>query len=456
MPKPNVESGVYDEFELHSSANEAHAIHTLEQVNDIKNEIKTLEKEEVHSVEVEEIVPDPLSPFRAAADNGAYDDRPTPNTVQEILKLSSLVAFKPEKDTETQCLQRIRNMCPLIRRFVQKVRVHEGVLSKAVINGEVTGKVGKYHQYEHLLAKLRRKYSLQGVRQSRFAAWAFFSKEVSKKACEDMKSKDVAEGINKFTPSCFEVDGKRSYQLIAVRLHVVGKPMLALVEEVFRGSLNKKGRRTGKKLCEHVLDAHLTASVRAVLLRPQSGPDPEVAKEDRAWLFSCSCRSPAVILQVHDEECPILWVVPPSQYEVEETSIQLRFKVRVDAVDALSTAHGKGVVPGIPKGSKEDPDCSTRVSYTPEAFRSRKNIIQYVDIMRSMLYKTLSLHDINQNIPYIYIYLQFVKNCLIWVVFVGGGGMSFGTNAHTFLYAIHTLEKIGVLCMTRLGCDSYI
>lgn len=34
--------------------------------------------------------------------------------------------------------------------------------------------------------------------------------------------------------------------------------------------------------------------------------------------------------------------------------------------------------------------------------------------------------------------------------------MSFGPNAHTFLYAIHTLEKIGVLCMTRLGCDSYI
>ena len=405
MPKPNVESGVYDEFELHPSANEAHAIHTLEQVNDIKNEIKTLEKEEVHSVEVEEIVPDPLSPFRAAADNGAYDDHPTPNTVQEILKLSSLVAFKPENDTETQCLQRIRNMCPLIRRFVQKVRVHEGVLSKAVINGEVTGRVGKYHQYEHLLAKLRRKYSLQGVRQSRFAAWAFFSKEVSKKACEDMKSRDVAEGINKFTPSCFEVDGKRSYQLIAVRLHVVGKPMLALVEEIFRGSLNKKGRRTGKKLCEHVLDAHLTASVRAVLLHPESGPDPEVAKEDRTWLFSCSCRSPAVILQVHDEEGPILWVVPPSQYEVEETSIQLRFKVRVDAVDALSTAHGKGVVPGIPKGSKEDPDCSTRVSYTPEAFRSRKNIIQYVDIMRSMLYKTLSLHDINQNIPYIYLFI---------------------------------------------------
>ena len=389
MPKPDLATGVYDAFDLPPEANEAHAIHTLEQVNDIKNEIKTLEKEEVRAIEVEEIVPDPLSPFRAAADNGAPDDLPTPNTVQEILKLSSLATFKPENDTETHCLQRIRNMCPLIRRFVQKVRVHEGVLSKAVIHGEVKGRVGRYHQFEHLLAKLRRKYSLQGVRQSRFAAWAFFSKEVATKAREEMKNPDVAEGISKFIPSCFMENGKRSYQLLAVRLHVVGKPMLALVEEVIRGSLNKKGRRTGKKLCEHVLDSHLTASVRAVLLEPVSGPDPEAPKKDRTWVFSCSCRSPAAILQVHDEEGPILWVVPQSQYEVEETSIQLRFKVRVDAVDALSSANGSGVVPGIPKGSKDDPDCSTRVSYTPEAFRSRKNIIQYVDIMRAMLFKTL-------------------------------------------------------------------
>ena len=413
IPAPPAETGVYDGEALSSQANEAHALKTLEAVHSLKGEIECLEKQDPQPLQNAELLADPLSPFRACQTE-PWDTSCVPSTVHEILRQTGLRAWQPGKgDTEEQCLLRIRKMCPAIRALVAKTRFHEGILSKAVISGKVGPKLGMHHRFEHLLARLRRKYCLQGVRQSRFSAWSFFSKEVANNACNKAKSPDVASEITKFVPSCSTGDGgARTYQLLAVRLHVVGKAKLALVEEVIRGSLAKSGRRTGKKLCEHQLDAHMTALIRAVLLEPLSGPAIDHPELEQNCLLACSCFSPATILDLSDEEGPVLWTVPTSQFEVEETSTRLLFRVKKAAVDALSSSFGTGVVPDFSKKNQTESDQpSVSVSYTPEAFRQRKNVLQYVEVMRRLLQKMLA-------------WLGIVPLCSVYVFCFGGLGGS--------------------------------
>ena len=384
IPEPN-ESGVYDEEALAPSANEAHAVKTLEVIQDIKGDIENLEKESQAPVQHESLIQsDPLSPFRERESHAGEDSEPVPRVVGDILKIAGLRAFNPKaSDSQDDALQRIRSLCPLIRTFVAKVRVHEALLSKAIIHGKVGQKCGRHHRLEHLLARLRRKYSLQGVRQSRFTAWAYFSQVVSDKAIATTGNPDAAEQLKMFVPSCHASNGARAYQIIAVRLHIVGMPQLALVEEVFRGSHRNGGRRSGKKLCEHPVDSQHAAVIRAVLLEPV----PDAAGE---FMFTCTCLSPAVVLNLQDEEGPILWNVPRSEYEIEETPVKLIVRVKKDAVLALSSVHGTGVIPAF-KGKVDSDKPTTQVSYTPESFRNRKNVLQYVDVMKSLLYKILVL-----------------------------------------------------------------
>ena len=234
---------------------------------------------------------------------------------------------------------------------------------------------------EHVLARLRRKFELKGVRQSRFSAWSFFSKEVAEKACADIKDCTAAAALTKFIPSCHQLeDGSRKYQVIVVRLHLMDKPKFARVEEILRGSIKKK-RRGGKKLCESPLDAAMVGCVRAVFLEPQT------VDKDGSWIMTCTCRSPSAVLQVDDDDGVILWNVPDDQFQIEETPVALIFTIQKPAVEATKSAFGKGTVPVFkaPEGSAP----KTSVSYTKEAFKSKKVVMQYVHVMQKMLQKNL-------------------------------------------------------------------
>ena len=339
MPEPDPDTGVYDETAISGHFNEAHALHSMETVKAIKTEMADLltkvKQEPIPELDQDH---DPLSPFRTKEGPPQDDlDGLPPQTARDVMGAAGLKKFEPEDgDTEEQCLERIRKLCPPMRAFVKRVRVTEKILSKAQIHGRASIK-GRHQLLEHLLARLRRKYSLQGSRQSRFAAWAFFSKTVSEKACRAVDDLEVAAELKQIIPSCCtDSDGNRLYQIVACRLHLIGKIEFALVEEVLRGSLDKKGRRKGKKLSEVGLESHLVGAVRGVMLQPV-----EVEKSgDR--VYKCTCRSPAAILQVADPEGVLLWSLPPAQYHVRETGTTLFIHIKKQAVEACSVIHGTG------------------------------------------------------------------------------------------------------------------
>ena len=223
---------------------------------------------------------------------------------------------------------------------------------------------------------------MNSTRQSRYTAWAYFSKIASQKAASPDGAAGASE-ISRFVPSCaVSAGGERRYQVIAIRAHVLGKPKFALVEEVIRGSLTKKGRRTGKKVAEHPVDAHMVAAVRGVVLEPVSKKD-----EEGMWHFRCTVRSPSAIFQVADEEGTLLWAVPENLVRVQETAVSLELAIKDEAYVALRSFNGTGDVPNF-KAKAEEP-ASVKVSYTIDAFKQKKHIIAYVDVMRKMLLKTL-------------------------------------------------------------------
>lgn len=377
LPKPDPVKGIYDEAEIPKQMLEAHALVSMEVVKELKDEIVELQQKDMQAPVPEVELKDPLSPF------GGPETEPTgaasaniPNTVGQILTAAGLRQFKPSaEDTEGSCLLRVRSLAGPIRLFVQKVRLHDKVLSRAQICGKVGKHCGRHHQLEHALARLRRKYSLNGVRQSRFAAWAFFSRQVATTANE---KGTAASEIQQFVPSCStRPDGSRRYQILVIRTHILGKPQFCLVEEVIRGSLNKKGRRTGKKLSEMPVDAHMVASIRGVLLEPVAAKN-----QDNMLRFRCTCRSPSGIFHLSDEDGTLLWVVPGDLFTVEETKISLELLIHDTAFQALKTCEGT-----VPDFKTKAESQTAVVSYTFEAFRQKKNIMGYVDVMKRMLLK---------------------------------------------------------------------
>ena len=331
FPPPDPEVG-YDESSLSSSVKEAHAIASLEMVHSLKDDIVLLEEQD-YNKPVPEVDEDPLSPFGGPKTEPlGGDDMVVPKTVSEILKAVEMRQFKPpKKDSAMKCLERVRLLSQPMRLFVRKVRLHEKILSRAQITGKLQKHCGRHHRFEHMLARLRRKYALNAVRQSRFAAWAFFSSMVAKKASPDAKG---AAEFKQFIPSCSTSGpGERRYQIVAVRGHVLGKPMFALVEEVVRGSLTKKGRRTGKKVSEHPVDAAMVASIRAILLEPVAAKDAE-----GLWHFRATVKSPSGVFDMGDDDGSILWVVPEDMVSFEETPISLELWIKDEAYKALRSS----------------------------------------------------------------------------------------------------------------------
>ena len=339
LPKPDPVTGVYDEESVAGPCSEAHALHSVETVTAIKSEIVELLEEQQQKPAPENTAKDPMSPFKTKEKAEVPMDQGLPlHTLRELMAEAGFKKFDPpEKDSDDLCLERVRRVCPHIRNFVKRVRVEEKILSRAQVLGQSSVK-GKHRLLEHLLARLRRKYSLQGSRQSRFAAWAFFSKAVSEKACQAAADLQAAAELKKLVPSCaMDEEGNRAYQIVACRFHVVGKVEFALVEEILRGSLDKKGRRTGKKLSEVGLESHMVGAVRGVLLEPAE----QDANGDRT--YKCTCRSPAAIFQVSDPEGVLLWNVPPGMYTTEETPTSLIIRMKKAAVDACKGITGTGV-----------------------------------------------------------------------------------------------------------------
>ena len=381
MPAPDPMTGVYDEESIPTRVKEAHAIACVEMVGDLKKEIVALQDEDKHP-EIPEVEPkDPLSPFGGPDEAPRDSEERFPNTLGQILTQANLRTYKPPKpDSVLQSLERIRALAAPIRSFVRKARLNDKILSRSQILGKLGRHCGKHHHLEAVLARLRRKYSLNSQRQSRFTAWAYFSKMISQSACKDGFT---AKPVSQFIPSCAMLsDGARKYQVTVIRTHVLGKAMFCLTEEVIRGSLTHKGRRTGKKLSELPVDPHMVASIRGVILEPAGSEK----NADGMWPFRCTCKSVSGIFSITDEEGSLLWMVPDDMFTVKETNISLEFLVHDKAVETMLLFQS-GQVPNMKTKPTEAP--STLTSYTVDTFRQRKNVLAYVDVVRKLLQKTL-------------------------------------------------------------------
>ena len=384
LPGPDPVLKAYDEDALPSQVKDAHTLMSLENVQELKEELDAMQEAEKQAPVPEEDGPqkDPHSPFnvKEKPENG-NETFYVPHTVTHILKAAGFSKFDAKEDTEEACLKRIRAMCPLIRDFIRRVRLDEGILSRAQICGKESV-VGRHQQLEHLLARLRQKYELQGTRQSRWTAWAHFTKVAAEKAQE---KGGAADQLSSFTPSCVSDQDGRKYQIIAVRLCLLSAPKFALVEELFRASTSRKGRKCGRKLSEVPLPSSMAASVRGILLEPVS------MDKNGNWEMKATCRSPAAVFQVYDEDGVILWNAPRDQFEVTETAISLKIFIKKAAVEACSASTIGGTIPNF-KAPSDEP--KTAVSYTIEAFRNKKIVMQYVDVMKRMLFKNLGGRDV--------------------------------------------------------------
>ena len=399
-PKIDKRDGTCD-VEQPNDTREAHAIHTMEVVNNLKDEIVALnERESAPVAVVDDRTKDPASPFssRDLPEGGEGDvgNLDCTFTVRQILMKANLHSFEgQDDDNEMKCLERIRSLCPGIKQLVTHIRVHERVLSRANILGDdCVGKPGmNSHNYSmHLLARLRAKYSLNCQRQSRFTAWSTFAKQVADEV-QQTSDKPVANVIKSFSPSCnVTADGERIYQILVVRLHVCDRARFMLVEEIFRGSADKRKNGHGSKLVAQSLDAAFVKLIRGVLLAPAVEKGEKAKKSGK--LFTCTCKSPAVIVKPCDEEGIVLWEVPSSSYCVEETSVSLNLWFDDAAVLALKEAYQKGWAPS----NKKEAGLGDAISYTPEAFRHRKNVQAYVTIMKNMLAKRLGLSWLSKGV----------------------------------------------------------
>ena len=96
------------------------------------------------------------------------------------------------------CQDRLYFMLPRIRAFIQSIRLREGLLSKAQIQGQ-TKELSPWHSLQHELAVAREASLECGSRQSRSVAW----QQVAAKALQDTHEQGIAEGDGIVKPHVF-------------------------------------------------------------------------------------------------------------------------------------------------------------------------------------------------------------------------------------------------------------
>ena len=307
-------------------------------------------------------------------------------TPAEILAKCGLKDFKPPaEDTPESAVARAQAMQHCLKKVVERARVAEGFLSDAMVRGTASIQKKPHLLMAHELAKARQSFTLVGQRQSRVDAWRTYAQLVQNHVTKHAEDNAGAEDVATLRPSFVKLDdGKRAYQFCAVREHVLGEVMPALVEEVFRLSAKKTGG-PGKKLCPGSLETRLCGWVTLRLLE-------EVELEGQAGIFRCTLlhKRLGVDPSSIDKGSPqLLFQIPASEACVEEhpSFLQVRFSKNVQ--ESLTRATGCDFSLREPKDAADE---NKDVFYTYDAFSNSasgiQNVKKYMLEMAAMYSKT--------------------------------------------------------------------
>ena len=143
-------------------------------------------------------------------------------------------------------MQRVQSLQVPMKKFIMIHRMHEKVLSEAVLtDGASLGK-GSYNEKMHLIAKANYKHNISGMRTSRYAAWVHEMHKICNIVREKYEACTNIMGVPKqLRPACLiDKDGNRLYQVVVYRCD---GPLLkiGIVQEVFRGAVSKPASSKG-------------------------------------------------------------------------------------------------------------------------------------------------------------------------------------------------------------------
>ncbi|CAE7269755.1 unnamed protein product [Symbiodinium sp. CCMP2592] len=280
------------------------ALHAVEDHKSMKESLQALAE-------------NPEKPKDPAKDMIAAETEQECNSWRRVLhQWSDSEVMEMTEDSSYQaCLDRIHFMMPRIRCFIQSIRLREGLLSKAQIQGQ-TKELSPWHSLQHELAVARAASMECGSRQSRCAAW----QQVAAKALQGTAQPGVAEGdgIVKLQHLCPRKQDEKPQVVVYVSTEKSEKRVsLALVLTVFRGALLKGKEGSDKaprklKVCKPAVYALPVQSISAcrVLHLTETG---------HLKYFACAL-SPTELL------CPaarILGHLPCATCEMSETKIRV-------------------------------------------------------------------------------------------------------------------------------------
>jgi hypothetical protein len=151
-------------------------------------------------------------------------------------------------------IYRVRHMLPLMREFLSKVRIEEGILSAAIVSGTQT-EMNAHNKERHRIAKLNYVHNVSCERISRYAAWTQDQATIRAQfhqlaTTSPSDNASVPTAPTHLTPSCVftgDVAGEnRTYQVLFIECDK--KVYLGVNMEVYRGALSKpKLPKVGQK-----------------------------------------------------------------------------------------------------------------------------------------------------------------------------------------------------------------
>jgi hypothetical protein len=168
-------------------------------------------------------------------------------TASQFLNKLGLIGFV-QNANHSQLIATFKLLEPFMRAFIREIRIQENVLSKAMLT-QPQKEARATDILSHELAKAAHSKLLSGFNRSRFELWAPWSERIvasvasasSASGSSESSPSAVACRISHVRPSSSLVASstQRNYQVVVCRESADGEIGLAVVMDVFRGSLGK-------------------------------------------------------------------------------------------------------------------------------------------------------------------------------------------------------------------------
>ncbi|CAE6963511.1 unnamed protein product [Symbiodinium sp. CCMP2592] len=367
------------------------------QAGSIQHGIRMLEREAVIEQSLLEDMQSPPKPEQAAAATETTTEAVVaetlapaePATLWQMLVACGFHTYKPAADgTPEAAVERLRKLQPLMVALLEKVRTSEGFLSEnAVLGDRNPRRLNAFQDMQAQLAQARRAWGLAGRRTSRADAWRSYAGLVADKVQE--VAPEAASVVDVYRPSFIlsqsarnSIDcdsGTRDYQFIVVREHVLGEPMVCLVEEVFRLSMRRDKKVPGSKPFPAALPQDFCGGVHVRVMEPfQEG------------VFKTTLLHKRMTLECHSLDCSapqILYQIPASQCRAGADPYKLVLKLTSAAVKALKAAEGLDFKMEATEDAREEGMIYTADMFGPSA-KGALAIKSYMREMKKMYEKT--------------------------------------------------------------------